>query len=533
MTRDDLGRQRLDLLVVGGGIHGLFAAYDAAIRGLRVGLVERADFGSGLSFNHQRTVHGGLRALETGHVAKARHHIAERRAWARIAPHLVRPLPFVLGTYAGLRRSRMVIRVGLALYDVVGWDRNAGVPAALRLPGGEVISRDGVRARFPGIQAQGLTGGAVWYDYQTRHPDRLNWLVARAAMAAGATLVNYTEATGALRQGPRVVGARVRLEPSGEERDVEARSTLLCAGAGLAELHTRFGLEGAPALLRAMNLIFDRPALPQALAAAPGRSGRMLTCVPWQGRSLVGTFQSEGVVSAGASGVPDACIDEAIADARAAFPFLDVSRADVRVVHHGLTPAIVRGGRADLLPEPVLLRHGDTGTPGIDSLVGVKFTTSRMAAAWAIDRIAADLGLETRCETDTRVLPDATADGAAAALATAESASGLVLPDDVRTHLVDWYGTEAARVARYCAAAGLAGSLPGCAVLAGEIAYATDHGSAVHLSDAVLRRTPLGGTGHPGDAALAAAARVMAARRGWSERVVADEMAEVERRFRV
>src|SRR5947208_1452631 len=101
MTRDlaKLTGRRFDLLVVGGGIHGLFAAYDAAQRGLSVALIDRADFGSGLSFNHQRTLHGGLRALQHGHLRKTREQIRERRTWAHIAPHLIRPLPFLIGTH--------------------------------------------------------------------------------------------------------------------------------------------------------------------------------------------------------------------------------------------------------------------------------------------------------------------------------------------------------------------------------------------------------------------------------------------------
>src|SRR5215471_17359114 len=116
-TLDTLSRDPYDVLVVGGGIHGLFTAYDAALRGLTVALVERSDFGSGLSFNHQRTIHGGLRALEHGHLQKSRRQIHERRVWARIAPHLLRPLPFLIGTYQFTRRSRWLIKAGLSVYD--------------------------------------------------------------------------------------------------------------------------------------------------------------------------------------------------------------------------------------------------------------------------------------------------------------------------------------------------------------------------------------------------------------------------------
>src|SRR5689334_22408507 len=114
MPRDvaELTAAAYDLLVVGGGIHGLFAAYDAAARGLTVALVERGDFGGGLSFNHQRTIHGGLRALQTAHLAKVSEQIAERRTWAHIAPRLVRPLPFRTATHGAGTRSRWA--VGLA-----------------------------------------------------------------------------------------------------------------------------------------------------------------------------------------------------------------------------------------------------------------------------------------------------------------------------------------------------------------------------------------------------------------------------------
>ena len=131
---DALTRRRFDLLVVGGGIHGLFAAYDAAQRGLAVALVEAADFGSGLSFNHQRTIHGGLRALQHGQLRKARQQIDERRAWARIAPAHVHPLAFLIGTYRWTSRSRWAVQAGFKAYDFIGRARNAGVPLELHLP---------------------------------------------------------------------------------------------------------------------------------------------------------------------------------------------------------------------------------------------------------------------------------------------------------------------------------------------------------------------------------------------------------------
>src|SRR5262245_55825134 len=264
---EHLTQRRFDLLIVGGGIHGLFAAYDAAQRGLSVALVERSDFGAGLSFNHQRTIHGGLRAMGSGRVFKARQQIAERRTWARIAPHLLRPLPFLIGTYGFGTRSRWAVRAGLKAYDLVGRARNRDVSPELHLPKGRLESAAATRRLFPGIAERGLSGGAIWYDYQTRHPDRLTWTVALAAAHAGAELVNGVEAIGPVKSGARVTGARVRDIETGNEAAIESQVTLLAAGANLGPLSDAFGVPGAPPLLRAMNVLLNRPARDIATAA--------------------------------------------------------------------------------------------------------------------------------------------------------------------------------------------------------------------------------------------------------------------------
>src|SRR4029434_7457840 len=120
-------------------------------------------------------IHGGLRALQSGHIGKVREQIVERRTWARIAPHLVRPLPFLIGTYRFTKRSRWMLRAGFAAYDFLGRSRNVGVPSELHLPKSRLESAATTRRLFPGVKVAGLTGGAVWDDYPVTHPDRLQW----------------------------------------------------------------------------------------------------------------------------------------------------------------------------------------------------------------------------------------------------------------------------------------------------------------------------------------------------------------------
>jgi glycerol-3-phosphate dehydrogenase len=524
-----------DLVVVGGGVHGLFAALEGACRGWSVALFERDDYGSGLSSNHQRTVHGGLRALQSGRFQKTRAQIAERRAWAIMAPHLLRPLPFLYPTHRDLMRSRLAIGSALRVYDWLGRDRNAGLPEPLHLPPSRIETLADTRQRFPGLGLDGVTGGAVWYDYQLRHPDRLNWLVALAAQRAGAAVFNHVEVTGLLREHGRVAGVRVTDRLWDRATDVSARRVLICAGGGTPALHARLGLASSPLLVRASGLLVTRPALDVALAAR-GASGRVLTATPWSGFWLVGTFQADRLADAGADPRPSSAeVDAMIDDANVAFPTLYLHRRDVRLVHSGLTPAVIRRGRAELMPESTVVAHAATGHPDVYSIVGVKFTTARSTAIEALRRMGLAHGPPSSVSGGQRgptLLPHGSAEGADGMLRAASLAAGVELDDDVSRHLVDWYGTEAGDVMTVSAAASRVQRLaPGCPVIEGELLYAVERSHAARLADVVLRRTRLGTAGHPGRVALDRAADVLTACFGWSPEVLAAQGAEVEARF--
>lgn len=528
MTRDltRLTAVRFDVLVVGGGIHGLFAAYDAASRGLSVALIDRGDFGGGISFNHQRTLHGGLRALQSGQLRKCREQIHERRTWARIAPHLVRPLPFLIGTYRGTKRSRIAVRAGFKAYDLIGRDRNRDVLPELHLPKGRLESAAATKRLFPGITERGLSGGAIWYDYQTIHPDRLTWCVALAADASGAVLGNYVEATGVLKDGGQVSGVHARDVITGEALVIAATHVILAAGAGLPALHAMFGLGATPPLVRAMNLLLDRPARDIAVAAASTR-GRMYTAVPWQGGVLVGTHQADTVGEAGGAPPSQAEIDAFLAEVNTAFPALKATSADVRFVHCGMVPASVKGAKVDLLGEPQVISHAQLS--GVVSLVGVKYTTARLAAERAVDA----LGLKRSTgRTRTALLPHADVADSDGLIQESLRRLRRTLDRDVMRHLTSWYGVEGARVVEASAEGdGLERLAPETPVLCGEIRYAARHSAAVRLSDIVFRRTALASAGNPGDDAINRAGEIAAAALGWSQPRLAEELALVRSRL--
>lgn len=532
---DRLGSDHFDLLVIGGGIHGLAAAYDAAGRGLRVALVERDDFGSGASFNHQRTVHGGLRALQRASLRRVREGIAERRAFARIAPHYVKPFPFITGIYGGLTRGRFAMKAALRAYDAIGRRRNDGVSQELHLPASRIESKTATARLFPLVRPEGLKGGAVWYDYQMQQADRLTLAFAFGAQSKGAVLANHTEAVALERDAAgRVKGARAVDRTDGRNITIEADAVLSAAGGQAAAVAALAGIRLDVPLVRAMNVMTSRPASDIGLAA-PTSAGRMLTIVGWRGRALAGTGQSNTLVAADTL-PPDR--DEVlgfIAEVNQAFPAFKLQPSEVTLVHHAAVPAAIAGGKPDLKGEPQLIAHDKDGASGFYTLIGVKYTTARKAAEDAVTRIGAGLARKLRASRSAiDVLPTAEVADVEAIAVEAARAARIELSPAMARHLSAWYGSATGPVIAAMAERpewqqplG-----PGTLVTGGEIAHAARNEQALRLRDAVLRRTLLGSAGHPGAEAVDTAAAIMAGIHGWDAARVAEEKRLLEEIYR-
>ncbi|HXG55283.1 MAG TPA: FAD-dependent oxidoreductase [Vicinamibacterales bacterium] len=520
-----------DLLVVGGGIHGLTIAYDAASRGLRTALVEASDFGAGTSFNHQKTAHGGLRALQSGRVDRALESIFERRALARIAPWLLRPLPFLIGTYRSAVKNRLAMRAALRFDAWLGRHRNEGVEPELHLPAPKLLSKAATLRLFAGINPRHLTGGAQWYDYQMVESERLTVAFAAAADQHGADLANYVEARAALKDAGRVVGMHVYDRETGREFAVRARLTINAAGARAGDIMQIFGVSRPYPLLKAINLVTSKPASDIALAA-PTAAGRMLTLVPWHGRAVIGTGQSDGLVQPGDLHVSGAEIDGFIAEANQAFPALELTRNDVRLVHRGAVPAETdKAGTPGLRAAPEIYDHATEGAPGAMTIVGVKYTLARGVAERAVDACGTLLGRPLpRSRTATTPLPGAAiADHEALAIETARAAA-MDLPTELTQRLSALYAEAAAGIVRLIADRPEWGEAVanGCQTVGAEIVHVIRHEMAIRLTDVVIRRTTIGSGGHPGAGAVAACGRIAAQELGWEPARLTQEIAAVD-----
>jgi glycerol-3-phosphate dehydrogenase len=533
MTRDldRLTPRTFDLLVVGGGIYGLAIAYDAAQRGLGVALIERDDFGSGSSFNHLRTIHGGLRYLQTLDIRRARESVRERTTLARIAPHAVRPLPFALPVYRSLRAGKTAMRAAFLLDRIVGFDRNTRVVPALRLPAGRMVSRSEAAQRFPGLRRQGLTGAAVWSDYITPESDRLTFSFATAADEHGAVLANYVEAVAPLMDGKRVTGVRARDRETGRDCEIGARLIVNATGASVDTLLAPLGISMHMPLLKAMNLVTRREAGDEALGGRTA-SGRHVFLVPWRGRALIGTWESAATTGPGPADASGDEVESFIRELNQAFPALDLALSDVTLVHRGLVPAVrTAGGGARLDGHERVRDHAIDGVDGLISVAGTKYTTVRAVAERVVDRGMSKLQRpRVPCRTATHPLPGGSVRDPGLTIGEARRDHDVGLPSDTIPHLVTAYGSRYRDVVDLAQdRAGwrtrLAGASP---VIGAQLVWAARKEMVVTLADAVIRRTPLGALEYPGDPAVELSAQIVGGELGWSEERRRAEMAAVK-----
>ena len=516
---DELGGCRFDVLVLGGGVYGLTIACDAAARGLSVALIERDDFGCGASFNHLRTIHGGLRYLQSLDIGRARESVRERRTIARIAPHAVKPLPFALPLYRSFTRGKLAMRLGFCLDRLVSVGRNRGVPASHRLPGGRVYSRGSAIQHFPGLKRQALTGAAVWYDYLTVEPDRLTFSWAKAGAGHGAVLVNHMEAVELLKEGGRVAGARARDTIGARTIDVSARVTVNATGAALDRLLEPIGAATRTPMIKTMNLVTRRDAGEESLGGR-SPSGRYLFMVPWRERALFGTWEAGRVSDACDTAVSDSEVAAFVGELNHAFPALDLTFADITLVHRGVVPAAVRRGRAGLEGHDQIRDHAAEGTEGLVSVAGTKYTTARAVAERVTDLLMQKLQrAPVTCRTATTLLPGGGTRDVGLAIAEARREYDEGLPTDTIPHLIAAYGSQYGDVLNLTTArpelkARVARSSP---VIGAELVLAARSEMAVTLADAMIRRTPVGALGYPGDDAVSRGADLVGAEHQWSE----------------
>lgn len=480
-ARGRLASEHFDVLVIGGGITGAGVALDAAARGLKTALVERGDLASGTSSRSSKLVHGGLRYLQQGELGLVRQALAERQRLLRNAPHLVRPVPFVIPVR---RADGVVDRAVTAGWSAAlwGYDLAGGLRIGRRH---HRVRSATVLARLPGVRPEAVAGGFVYHD-AAADDARLTLAVARTAADLGAVVATYSPVTD-LRHGryDRVAGAVLA-------GGTEVRADAVVNATGVwADGVRALDADPAPAALRparGAHLTLARRRLPWTSAAVlPAGGGRSVFVVPWHDRVYVGTTDSphDGPLE------EPACTDAEVSyllGALNAWLRRPVGAAEVAGTWAGIRPLVAEaatGRTADLSR-----RHRVTLAPsGLVTVVGGKLTTYRAMAADAVDVVGRLLGRGTRRSPTARLALHGAV--GARALMSAEAAARLGVDHRLLAHLVGRHGGEAAAVVRLVATdVGLGRPLvEGLPYLRAEAVWAARHELAHTLDDVLTRRT--------------------------------------------
>lgn len=553
MKRDleHLTNTRYDVLVIGGGISGACIAWDAALRGLRVALVERGDFGGATSANSLKTVHGGLRYLQDASLRLIRKMIHERSAFLKIAPHMVHPLPFVMPSQKNkLMRHKFLLSVAIKLNDIISFDRNRGLDSIKALPNGRLLSRNDCLELLPDIDPAVITGGIIWYDAQVYNTERMLLSFLLSAVERGTDIANYVEVQGLLQEGRRVRGVQARDMLTGDALRIEADVVVNAAGGWIDTLlntlrdvpkKPRFDLSIAVNLIT-RQIISDYGVAVQSNYTYTDSHGQQhhhsnqLILSPWRDYTMVGTFHASFDGNPNDYCPMDDEIQHYINEANSAYPGLNLTLKDITHVHWGFQPEEKSAsGHVRTIREARLHDHkAEDDIDGLVSAVGVKWTTARKLAERTNNLVFKKLGRPAPPSQSDKVPVyggDITHFDAYLQEKTQAAPHGL--DADVIQHLIFNYGTKHTRILKYIEQDATWGErlTPTLNVLKAEVVHAVHEEMACKLVDVIMRRIELGSAGYPGDAVVNACAAIMAAELGWDDARTRQEIAAVRAVF--
>jgi glycerol-3-phosphate dehydrogenase len=518
----------LDVLVVGGGITGVGIANDAATRGLSTGLLEQRDLASGTSSRSSKLIHGGLRYLEMLDFGLVREALQERGLQlTRLAPHLVRPVPFLYPLHK--RRERPYVGAGLALYDAMAMagKYDMGVPRHRHL------FRKQVARIAPDLRTEDLAGAIRYYDCQVDDA-RLVVAVARTAASYGALVATRTRVTGFLREGGRVVGVRATDLETGQELEVRARVVINAAGvwtdeiqemAGSGQLHVRAS--------KGIHLVVPRDRIRSECGLITRTESSVLFVIPWGTHWIIGTTDTPWDLDKAHPAASRADIDYLLEHVNRVLRD-PLDHDDVEGVYAGLRPLL--SGETE--PTSRISReHTVTApAPGLVLVAGGKLTTWRVMAKDAIDAVVDQLE-STQAPVRTCITDRVPLAGAAGFEARTNQrvmlsrTSGLSLAQV--DHLLGRHGGLIDEVLALVAERPELGEpLSGAEdYLAAEVVHAVTHEGARHLDDVLARRTRISiETFDRGTHTARATAELMAGELGWDDARVDEEVDHYLRR---
>ena len=517
------------LVVVGGGVVGAGIALDAATRGLSVGLVEARDFASGTSSRSSKLVHGGLRYLEQLNFGLVREALIERSLLLRlIAPHLVRPVPFIFPLTHHVW-ERAYVGAGVGLYDTLAF--SLGGPRGL--PAHHHLTRRAALRLAPALRKSAFTGAVQYWDAQVDDA-RFVLMLARTAATYGAHVATRAQVVGFLREGGRVTGVRARDLETGAELDIRAQQVVNATGVWSDDIQALVGGRGMINVRasKGVHLVVPRDRIHSSTGIITRTPMSVLFVIPWGRHWIIGTTDTDWSLDKAHPAATRADIDYLLSQVNRMLG-IPLTHEDVEGVYAGLRPLL--SGESDVTSKLSREHMVAQPVPGLVMIAGGKYTTYRVMARDAVDAVAH--GLDGKVPPScTDAVPLVGADGYPAlwnSRARLAAASGLHVARI--EHLLRRFGSLAEEVLALIAGQrDLGRPLSGADdYLRAEVVYACTHEAARHLDDVLTRRTRISiETPDRGLSAAREAAELMAGVLRWDGGQVAREVEYYDKRVK-
>lgn len=392
-----------DIVVIGGGINGAGIARDAALRGAKVILLEKNDFGGGTSSWSSRLIHGGLRYLEHGEIPLVFESLHERRYLRELASHLVRGLKLSIPIYADSQRGKFLIRLGMLVYDLLSIRK--------KLPKHRMLTARELLLEEPGLREEGLTGGAQYFDAQVTFAERLVIENVIAAQEAGAVVRNYSTVIGITVRDQAVRSVQFVDQNSGVETEIFARVVVNAAGPWVDRVLATVNREMKPVMggTKGSHIVVSRfPGAPSSAFYVEARKdGRPFFIIPWNDLVLIGTTDIRYQGDPGDVTASTEEVDYLIEETNAVFPSAGLSRASIHYTYAGVRPLPRhdKGPESAITRKHIILTHRGLAK-GLMSIIGGKLTTYRNLAELVVNKSMRELrGEFDECQTRERPLP--------------------------------------------------------------------------------------------------------------------------------
>ncbi|RDG34844.1 glycerol-3-phosphate dehydrogenase/oxidase [Streptomyces corynorhini] len=523
----EMTERELDVLVIGAGVVGAGTALDAVTRGLSTGLVEARDWAAGTSSRSSKLIHGGLRYLEMLDFTLVREALKERGLLLeKLAPHLVKPVPFLYP----LRHKgweRFYAGSGVALYDAMSVSSGHG----RGLPVHRHLSRRNALRVAPCLKKDALVGALQYYDAQMDDARYVATLV-RTAATYGARVANGARVIGFLREGERVVGARVRDVEAGGEYEIRAKQVVNATGVWTDDTQALIAERGQfhVRASKGIHLVVPKDRIHSSTGLILRTEKSVLFVIPWGRHWIVGTTDTDWDLDKAHPAASSADIDYLLEHVNSVLS-VPLTRDDVQGVYAGLRPLLA--GESDATSKLSREHTVAHPVPGMVVVAGGKYTTYRVMAKDAVDEAVHGL--------DQRVADCVTEDvpllGAEGYHALWNARAGMAARTGIHVarveHLLNRYGTLVEELLEMIAAdPGLGEPLGGADdYLRAEVVYAASHEGARHLEDVLTRRTRVSiETFDRGTRSARECAELMAPVLGWDEDQIEREVAHYEKR---